>query len=212
GGGLAQDSSTLARSLGTSGESGFNTSAASEGSFLRSRPIPDQSAFSSSRISKGTGFSCCASAGGSTVGGFTLGMAGTEDMSGDAGYGAFSGAGLFGSGAVSAGSGGAPGGLPGGGGAGGPTPGQHCMTPRKSLMRCPPTPQRTPTWEGSEDSILLEGSGSGGMSRRRSLRQSKVLASGSGGSDDMCIWRVGGQGASSGGGAAAGSSGAWSSG
>lgn len=36
------------------------------------------------------------------------------------------------------------------------------MTPRKSVMRCPPTPQRTPTWDGLEDSLLLEGTGSAG--------------------------------------------------
>lgn len=69
-------------------------------------------------------------------------------------------------------------------------PGPLCLTPRKSIMRCPPTPQRTPTWDGLEDSLLLEGAGSGGrvcgnesagMSSRHSLRQSKLLASGGAG-------------------------------
>lgn len=48
------------------------------------------------------------------------------------------------------------------GGGGGPAAGPMCVTPRKSVMRCPPTPQRTPTCDCFEDSLLLEGGGSGG--------------------------------------------------
>lgn len=83
-----------------------------------------------------------------------------------------------------------PPGSTGGGSGGGPAlgPAPVCLTPRKSMMRCPPTPQRTPTWDGLEDSLLLEGAGSGGrggggglsvgLSGSRScLRQSKLLAS-----------------------------------
>lgn len=88
----------------------------------------------------------------------------------------------------------------GSGGGGGPAaaPGPTCLTPRKSIMRCPPTPQRTPTWDGLEDSLLLEGAGSGGgggggpssagLSNRHSLRRSKLLAS----SDP--VWSSGGKG------------------
>ena len=76
-----------------------------------------------------------------------------------------------------------------GGSGGGPAlgPAPVCLTPRKSMMRCPPTPQRTPTWDGLEDSLLLEGAGSGGRGSggglsmslggsRSCLRQSKLLA------------------------------------
>lgn len=74
---------------------------------------------------------------------------------------------------------------------GGPAAGTGplCITPRKSVMRCPPTPQRTPTWDGLEDSLLLEGAGSGGRgsarsSGRRSIR--RMGRSGPGGSLDSC--------------------------
>lgn len=83
-----------------------------------------------------------------------------------------------------------PSGSAGSGSGGGPAlgPAPVCLTPRKSIMRCPPTPQRTPTWDGLEDSLLLEGAGSGGRSgggglsaglggSRSCLRQSKLLAS-----------------------------------
>lgn len=99
-----------------------------------------------------------------------------------------------------------PGSNAGGGSGGGPAlgPAPVCLTPRKSMMRCPPTPQRTPTWDGLEDSLLLEGAGSGGRGSggggglsmslgsgsRSCLRQSKLLACSS---DDRAGGDGGGQ-------------------
>ncbi|CAM9931947.1 unnamed protein product [Pylaiella littoralis] len=141
------EENTSGVTLGLSSMSGLaDTSCASEAStsFVKSRPIPDQSAFSS-RISK-------------------VGSSGAHSPAGSSSGG--------------------------GGGGGGPAtgPAPVCLTPRKSMMRCPPTPQRTPTWDGLEDSLLLEGAGSGGracggggaaadLSSRSCLRQSKLLAS-----------------------------------
>ncbi|CAM9326381.1 unnamed protein product, partial [Ectocarpus sp. 8 AP-2014] len=147
------NSSGMMTTLGLSGLSGLaDTSGASEAStlFVKSRPIPDQSAFTSSRFTK---------------------VGAHSPLVGSSG--------------------------------GGPAPGGPaapvCLTPRKSMMRCPPTPQRTPTWE-SEDSLLLEGAGSGGgraprgggisaggllSSSRSCLLQSKLLASSS--SDDAIV-------------------------
>ena len=36
-----------------------------------------------------------------------------------------------------------------------------CLTIRTSMIRCPPTRQRVPTWGGTEDRLLLEGTGGG---------------------------------------------------
>eukprot|EP00752_Nemacystus_decipiens_P013054 g11547.t1 len=148
-GGAFSEENTSAMTAGLT-----DTSSASESStsFVKSRPIPDQSAFCTSRLSKG-------------------GTSGPLSPPGSHGGGGGSG----------------------GGPAVGPAP--MCLTPRKSMMRCPPTPQRTPTWDGLEDSLLLEGAGSGGRGgggggglsmslggSRSCLRQSKLLASSS--SDD----------------------------
>ncbi|CAN0481638.1 unnamed protein product [Ectocarpus sp. 12 AP-2014] len=147
------NSSGMMTTLGLSGLSGLaDTSGAFEAStsFVKSRPIPDQSAFTSSRFTK---------------------VGAHSPLAGSSGGG------------------------PAPGGAAAPV----CLTPRKSMMRCPPTPQRTPTWE-SEDSLLLEGAGSGGgraprggsisaggllSSSRSCLLQSKLLASSS--SDDGIV-------------------------
>lgn len=56
-------------------------------------------------------------------------------------------------------------------------------------MRCPPTPQRTPTWDGLEDSLLLEGAGSGGRSGRVGLGGAGDGVCGSGGESGGSVRR-----------------------
>lgn len=56
-------------------------------------------------------------------------------------------------------------------------------------MRCPPTPQRTPTWDGLEDSLLLEGGGSGGRSGRVGLGGAGEGVCGSGGESGGSVRR-----------------------